>query len=148
MTAEKQAVALFFDEVRSETQNKFSLMGQYVGELILVDPIATPVDRLGVVVHARWPPELRPQILSLQIVLPRQEPLELDLAVSLSHSERSGPASPFSRRIFQTSMNLRFAPLQPGDVIDVWLTIDGDKIPAGRLAIRSQTRPETVNQKG
>jgi len=138
MTDGVQAVALFFDELRFEVHNKFSLMGQYVGAMYLLDPMRAPVDRLGIIVYAKWPLELRPHTLCLRIELPRQEPLDFDLTAQQQFPESSEPPSPFRSRLFQTGMNLRFPPLQVGDALDVWLTVNDQVIPAGRLSIRSQ----------
>lgn len=126
-----QALALFFDDVRLEFGNKFTLIGQYLGDVYL-PPGALPLDRLAILLIARWPLDWFPASVSVRVVLPRQDPVIQEFPVR-PPSAALPPQTAFSGHYFQTAMNLRFAPLQTGDTIEVWMSFDGDDFPAGRL---------------
>lgn len=127
------ALALFFDDVRLELGNKFTLIGQYLRDLYL-PPGAPPLDRLAILLIARWPLDWFPASVSARVVLPRQDPI-IQMFSVLPPSALPPQRTAFSGHHFETAMNLRFAPLQAGDTIEVWMAFDGDERPAGRLHI-------------
>ncbi|MGC8476609.1 MAG: hypothetical protein ACP5NP_09675 [Acetobacteraceae bacterium] len=136
-----QALALFFDDIRLELGYKFTLIGQYLGDVYL-PPGAPPLDRLAILLIARWPLDWFPASVSARVVLPRQDPVIQQLPVQPSAMPPPAQTA-FSGYNFQAAMNLRFAPLQTGDIIEVWMNFDGDYVPAGRLRfIDSSDLPE------
>lgn len=132
-----QVQAIFCDELRPEANGKFSLMGFYMAELFLLDPINTPVDRIAIAVQAKWSYDFIPSLLKIRVQLPRQEAQDIPFPTENMFKERGEPASEFRTRQFFIGFNLRLLPLQPEDNIDVWLIVDETNIPAGRLRVRS-----------
>ncbi len=45
------------------------------------------------------------------------------------------PLTPFAGHNFQAALQIRFAPLQAGDMVEVWMNFDGHDLPAGQLRI-------------
>jgi hypothetical protein len=137
MTSEKSPVtawAQFFDDIRMEASGKPILIGQYVTDMVI--PLGSmPVDRLAVLIAAKWPREYWPTTLMVRINMPGQPPIEAALPVPEKIDVSDKPLSPFSGYITQVAIQLRFAPLRAGDILDVWLRADEHDIPAGRLRI-------------
>lgn len=136
MTDGIEVQALFCDEVRLETGGKVSAMGLYTGALLLLDPADNPVDRLGIVVSVVWPREFRPDKIGIRVQLPRQELLQGDLPEALpGRLQEEALAGSKKLRLF-SSFNIRTVPLQPGDVIEVWLMVNEQAFSAGRLHVQ------------
>lgn len=131
--ASLRVLALFFDDVRFEIGAKFTLVGQYQADLY-IPPNAPPFDRLAVLLIARWPLDWFPTSIAARLVLPRQDPVVEQFPVG-SPTETSEPLTPFAGHYFQAVLHMRFAPLRVGDAIEVWMTLDGHDLPAGRLRI-------------
>jgi hypothetical protein len=146
MTSEKSPViawAQFFDDIRAEATGKLILIGQYPIDMILL-PNSLPVDRLAVLLTARWPREYELKTLGVRIEIPGQPPIIQSLPAPMKSDFAGPPVSPFSGLITQAVLQLRFAPLRIGDVIDVWLLTDGDEVPAGRLRIVEGPPPASL----
>lgn len=136
MTGGIEVQALFCDEVRVETGGKVSAMGLYTGALLLPDPADNPVDRLGIVVSAIWPREFRPDKIGIRFQLPRQELLQGDLPEALAGRLQEGALAGSEAFRLLSSFNIRTVPLRPGDVIEVWLIVNEQALPAGRLHVQ------------
>lgn len=133
-----QAIALFFDDIRSETGNKLSLMGQLLGTALLArtDP-PQPLDRLAILIHARWPLSFRPKDIMLRVAICDRVVLEQAADVPAA-TEKPATRTEFSGLIMQAAIQLRGQPIAPGDDIKVWFRVDGIDIPAGRLKFEQQ----------
>jgi len=127
------AIALFFDDIRFESNNKLILIGQYASDMI-VSPGSLPVDRLSILLHVRWPLDFTPKTVIVRVSVPGQPPMVQPLPTS-DPIIITRPKSEFSSVIMQGIVQLRFPPLRAGDTIDVWVQLDGHDIPAGRLHI-------------
>jgi hypothetical protein len=62
-------ISTFCDDIRFELHNKFSLIGCYVGEMVLFQPPPLVLPKLGIVVSARLPFERTPDI-KLRVFMP------------------------------------------------------------------------------
>lgn len=131
------ATALFFDDIRVEVTGKMILIGQYVGDMILGGG-APPVDRLAVLLNARWPRDYVPASLRVRIEIPGSPNIEYPLPLPAPMDFSNIPVSPFSGVVTGFAIFLRFAPLRVGDMIDVWILADGTEFPAGRLRVSAQ----------
>jgi hypothetical protein len=146
MTSEKSPItawAQFFDDVRAETTGKLILIGQYPIDMMIL-PNSLPVDRLAVLLTARWPREYEPKTLDVRIEIPGQPPIIQPLPLPMKPDFAGVPLSPFSGMIAQAVLQLRFAPLRIGDVIDVWLLTGENELPAGRLRIVEGSQPTSL----
>ncbi len=133
--------ALFFDDIRLEIGNKLSLMGQYINEMYVAHP-SVPIDRISILLHARWPKEYNVESCFARIDIPGQPKAEYqDLPLQFDSDPKSDD-SVFSIRVLQAVLNLRFPPLRNGDVIDVWFMANDHEYAAGRLRIKNV---ETAN---
>ncbi len=134
------ALAQFFDDIRVEMTGKTILIGQYVGDMILASE-APPVDRLAVLLSAKWPRDYVPQTVGVKIDVTAQPSLIQPFAVPEPSDLSDKPPTPFAGITMQAMIQLRFPPVRAGDIVDVWLQVDGQDIPAGRLKIVDQPRP-------
>lgn len=133
------AFAQFFDDVRHEAGGKTSFMGQYTGTLIIIDP-SVPIDRLVVVINAHWPAAYWPATLKILVEITGETLIQQDIAMARpDHLVRPDP--PFDRNNFLAIVVYRGRPFVPGDVIQAWLILDDEKIPAGHLAIAAVPLP-------
>ncbi len=138
------ATALFFDELRPEANQKMSCMGLYSDTLYLLNPDATPVDRLAILAIAHWDFDTAPLKFLFEIILPsetRAFPIELPEPAP----PRPTSPSPFAGLSVKLPLNLRIAPLVDGDVVEVWLAIQGtadeqERYPMARLNVKSTTQ--------
>jgi hypothetical protein len=135
------ALAQFFDDIRVEITGKTILIGQYVGDMILASG-ALPVDRLAVLLSAKWPRDYLPQTIGVKIDVTAQASIIQSFAVPEPSGLSDKPPTPFAGVTMQAMFQLRFPPVRVGDFVDVWLQVDGRDIPAGRLKIVDQPRPE------
>lgn len=131
-----QAVALFFDDIRQETGNKLSFMGQLLGTafLTITEPPQS-MDRLAIVIHARWPLSFQPREIMLRVAISDRVVIE-QTAEAPDNDTQTLAQSEFSGRVLQAAIMLRGQPLKPGDEIKAWLRVDGTDIPAGRLRLQ------------
>jgi hypothetical protein len=136
----KTATALFFDEIRSEADNKQSFMGYYGGHLHLIDPARMPVDRLAVFVTAKWDFDAVPDSAIVEVAVSGQERMEVLLSLSESPPIQ-GILSPFAGMLASLPLNLRIAPLQPDDTIEVWIVVGDERMPVGRLTVHAREFP-------
>lgn len=128
------AVALFFDDIRIEQSGKSILIGQYSGDL-LISPMLPPVDRLYVLLIAKWSRNYFPKHIAIRIDVPGVPSSVQQIPQPSTLGAIDKPSSPFSACTMQISVQLRFPPLRVGDLIDVWLQVDGQDFPAGRLRV-------------
>ncbi len=135
------AAALFFDDIRIELGGKLSLIGQYVGSMILPEG-APPVDRLSLLFYLRFARDFMPQTLQLKILVPGQEAIKQDVSLGSGPDRSQMPDSPFSAGIVESVIQMRFSPLRVGDNIDAWVIVDGRELPAGRLHVVSHAPTE------
>jgi hypothetical protein len=137
------AFAQFFDDIRMEINGKAILIGQYAGDLILQAGFPVFVDRLAILLTVKWPRDYMPNGLSIEINIPGQPKINqpLDNPPSMDFSHR--PLSDFSGVMLQWVIQLRFAPLRAGDIIDVWFKADGRELPAGRLFVTDKIPSRT-----
>lgn len=135
------AAALFFDDIRIEVGGKLSLIGQYVGSMILPEG-ASPVDRLSLLFYVRFSRGFMPQSLQLKVLVPGQEAIKQDVSVGPGPDRSQMPDSPFSAGIVESVIQMRFSPLRVGDNIDAWVIVDGHELPAGRLHVASHASAE------
>jgi hypothetical protein len=132
-----RATALFFDDVRVEATGKPILIGQYIGDMYILDNVP-PADRLAIVLDVRMPRDYLPTSCAARIVMPGQpEPIVQPLVRPEAPDYTEKPLSPFSGSITQCILQIRFPPLRVGDRIDVWFVADGHDFPAGRLNVMS-----------
>lgn len=130
--------AQFLDDIRIEATGKAILIGQYTNGEMILPPGFPPVDRLSILITARWPRSYRPEKFGLHIEIPGQPPLDQDFP-PLAEPEFAGkPETPFSGTTMQAIIQARFPPLRVGDTIDVWVKIDGHDFPAGRLTVHDK----------
>jgi hypothetical protein len=131
------AYAQFFDDIRVEITGKPILIGQYVGTLISM-PGAPSVDRLAILLAARWPRDYMPSKIGVKVDVPGQPTITQAMAPPPAPDFSSKPISPFSGITTQAIIQLRFPPLRAGDIIDVWFEADDHPFPAGRLYVTDQ----------
>ena len=132
-----EAYAQFFDDIRIEITGKMILIGQYVGDLVLI-PGPMILDRLSVLFTARWPRETKPKQLGIRVEIPGQPHISQVLPAPAMPDFTNKPISPFAGVTVQGIIQLRFPPLRIGDIIDVWIQADDYDIPAGRLNVIDQ----------
>ena len=138
MTSSHQVFALaqFFDDARLEITGKTILIGQYIGSMV-IPPGAPTVDRLVIVMSARWNRDFQPKAVGIVVAIPGQ-PMLIQPFPFEENPPATIPASEFSSVLLQGLLQIRLSPLRVGDTIDVWLDVDGEKVPAGRLRVVDQ----------
>jgi len=138
------ALAQFFDDIRMEVNGKTILIGQYNGDLILPQGTPMMVDRLAILLTARWPRDYVPKELGFKISIPGQPQIDQPLAPLPTVDFSDRPVSDFSGVMIHGAIQLRFAPLRVGDTIEVWLKADGHDLPAGRLTVTDKSFSQLV----
>lgn len=127
-------LAMFFDDIRLEVGNKFSLIGQYSGVMNIHEG-SMPVDRLAVLLHMRWHPDLSLNKGEIRISVTGQPLYRQDIPIPPLNNPI--PRTEFSANIAQIAVHMRFPPLRVGDSIDVWADLDGVEYVAGRLRVEN-----------
>ena len=137
------AMALFFDEIRLEANNKQSFMGHYGGHLYLLDPQQQPLDRLAVFITAKWDLDAVPETATVVMTISDQESMEFQVSIG-SKPTHMTPRSPFAGMIIRLPLNMRLVPLKPDDKIEVWIVVGEERMPAGRLLVHAQQSPAST----
>jgi hypothetical protein len=128
--------ALFFDDIRFEVGNKLSLMGMYQGELQRYSP-DTMIDRIGVLVLAKWSYEDPPTSCRIVCEVPRATipPLDLPMLDSPDVPPQDS-RSPFASIALTVPFNLRLPNLVGEEAVGVWMEVNGHRLPLGRLVVK------------
>lgn len=129
-----RALAQFFDDIRLESTGKLILIGQYFTDLVLA-PGVLPTDRLAILITVRWPKDFVPNSFAIRIEVTGQAPIVQEMPPPPPMAQTDAAPSPFAGVTAQTVIHCRFIPLRVGDCIDVWVQVDGENIPAGRLSV-------------
>ena len=140
--AKIEAFALFFEDLREEVGNKISLMGQYTGALVANASDSRPVDRLVIIVIARWKFGASPKDPSILLEMGDQKPQRFAVPDDLLRRHSTTPPKGEKSVIIeqtnlQLQMVLRNPSLRIGDTVAVWFEADGKRYAAGTLDIQS-----------
>ena len=128
------ALAIFCDDIRVEVTGKLFCIGVYTTNVhIRPEDI---FDRVAVLITIKWPRALIPNFVGVktQVTAQPEMPYQALQFQSLNMSTDK-PISPFSGFKMKTFLQLRFPPLRVDDTIDVWVKVDDQEIPAGRIYI-------------
>jgi hypothetical protein len=130
------ATGLFFDDIRFEVGNKLSLMGMYQGELQRYSPDMI-IDRIGVIVLAKWSYEDPPTHCRIVCEVPRTTipPLDLPL-LDAPNVPPQETRSPFAGIVLTVPFNIRLPNLVGGEAVAVWMEVNDERVPLGRLVVK------------
>ncbi len=130
---EVKCVSLFFDDVRTEAGGKMTMIGHYPQDTCLLAD-HTRLDRLSVYTRLSWGWKIRPKRLFLQLKLPGREVEQQPIPFA---QPEQPPFSDVDKFVAQSVVHLRFSPMRPGDMIQVWVRFDDFKLPTGHLIFKS-----------
>lgn len=144
MTMDRFAYALYCDDIRHEVGGKFSLIGCYRGDLIVVGDLPATLPKLCVAVWISTDIENPIKKASIRILQNEDEILSTELDVS-SLEMLSGRGGDRNRMAISAQVVLSSFKIERTGVLRTLIEVDGETLRAGGLILGAQ-EPEIQGQ--